>query len=278
LNQTNQDFEVIIVDDGSTDETKQMLLSLTDTRIQCIFLRENYGAPRARNVGIEMAKGKYIAFLDSDDSFLPDHLSNALKILDLRESVCSYSQVIIDRGNGINYLKPSRACKEDEEVSEYYLCSQGWVQTSTLVLPASLAKAVKYNEAFRSNNDADFTIRLVNAGGKLIMQDNPGAIYYDRHDYSRLSRLDDIEKRLIWLGRIRPIITERAYWGDMGWKIAKLYAQRGLYFKAFINYINALRRGCYKPKMAVIVFVQIIMPVKMYRRFADFMAQIGVKP
>lgn len=74
LDQTYQDFEVIIVDDGSRDNTEEIINSFTDTRIRYIRHQQNKGGSAARNTGIKLANGKYIAFQDSDDEWLPQKL------------------------------------------------------------------------------------------------------------------------------------------------------------------------------------------------------------
>ncbi len=81
LEQTYRDFEVIVVDDGSTDDTKQMVESLNSEKVQYIY-QENCGRSKARNNGIAQARGKYITFLDSDDIYLPQKLAVQVKTLD----------------------------------------------------------------------------------------------------------------------------------------------------------------------------------------------------
>ncbi|HJD55965.1 MAG TPA: glycosyltransferase [Rickettsia endosymbiont of Pyrocoelia pectoralis] len=73
LNQTYKDFEIIIVDDGSNDSTKEIIASLKDPRIN-YYYQENKGRSKARNKALELARGKYITFLDSDDLYLPNKL------------------------------------------------------------------------------------------------------------------------------------------------------------------------------------------------------------
>lgn len=72
--QTYTDYEIIVVDDGSTDGTEAVVTAIEDYRIRYIPLPENRGAAHARNVGIQEARYDYIAFLDSDDEWLPDKL------------------------------------------------------------------------------------------------------------------------------------------------------------------------------------------------------------
>ena len=82
LNQTYQDFEVIIVDDASTDNTEEVVKSFNDPRIRYIRHEKNKGAAAARNTGIKTARGKYIAFQDSDDEWLPEKLEKQMKVFE----------------------------------------------------------------------------------------------------------------------------------------------------------------------------------------------------
>lgn len=81
LKQTYPYFELIIVDDGSTDKTKQIIRSFKDKRIRYIY-QKNSGLPaKARNKGVTFAEGEYIAFLDSDDLWLPDKLKKQIDVI-----------------------------------------------------------------------------------------------------------------------------------------------------------------------------------------------------
>lgn len=73
LDQTFTDYEIIIINDGSTDNSEVLALEFNDKRIQ-VYNQENQGVSTARNLGVEKSKGKLIAFLDADDYWFPDHL------------------------------------------------------------------------------------------------------------------------------------------------------------------------------------------------------------
>ncbi len=82
LNQDSDNWELIVVDDCSTDDTKTLIKPfLVDNRISYFKTDKNSGVAKARNVGIIKAKGKYITFLDSDDEFKTNHLSSRFEIL-----------------------------------------------------------------------------------------------------------------------------------------------------------------------------------------------------
>lgn len=79
LAQTFTDFEIVIVNDGSTDNSLKIVSNFSDERIR-LFQQDNKGAASARNLGIEKATGKLIAFLDADDYWFPNHLEELIKL------------------------------------------------------------------------------------------------------------------------------------------------------------------------------------------------------
>lgn len=83
-NQTYSNWEMIIVDDGSIDNTEEIILSLIekDTRIQFYKLNQNSGPAVARNIGIEKAKGKYLTFIDADDIWFSGFIENSIKTIE----------------------------------------------------------------------------------------------------------------------------------------------------------------------------------------------------
>ncbi len=279
LDQSFQDFEIIVVDDGSHDNPKVVIDSINDSRILYIH-QDNKGAAAARNKGVHEAKGSYVAFLDSDDLWLPHHLSDALPVLQSAPNTCFYGQVIVERGNGVSFVKPPRGLWDGENISEYLLCDRGFFQTCSVVLPRDLAKLTLYDEKVTYGDDVDLAIKVSQAGGvfHFISGSSPSAIWFDLPNPDRLSA--HIDPKLIenWLARINGAITKRAELGCMGWSVARGYAEQRKWVKALTLYLKALFYGCYTSKMAIVVFLQIILPRDTYRKFSDYLAKIGVKP
>jgi glycosyltransferase involved in cell wall biosynthesis len=79
LSQTYQDFELVVVDDSSTDNTKEVVTSFNDERVRYIRHEQNRGEAAARNTGIKVARGEYIACQDSDDEWLPEKLAKQVQ-------------------------------------------------------------------------------------------------------------------------------------------------------------------------------------------------------
>lgn len=93
LSQTYVDLELIIVDDGSTDDTASIIrkLASTDKRIRLAFMAKNRGVARCRNRAIEMASGRYLAFLDSDDLWHSSKLEEHLKFMQRKGAAFSFT-------------------------------------------------------------------------------------------------------------------------------------------------------------------------------------------
>ena len=108
LNQTYQNFEILIVDDGSTDNTRQVVQNYTDQRIKYIY-QENRGLAASRNAGLRVTQGEYVAFLDADDIFLPHKLEVQLDWFEAHPScgmVFSGFYFMNDRGEPIKPFRP----------------------------------------------------------------------------------------------------------------------------------------------------------------------------
>lgn len=97
LNQKFKDFEIIVVDDGSTDNTKEIIREIIDPRLK-YFYKENGERGAARNFGINNSKGKYVTFLDSDDLLYPNHLEEAFSFIKKNNPIIFHQQYDMKEG------------------------------------------------------------------------------------------------------------------------------------------------------------------------------------
>lgn len=100
LNQTYKDLELIIIDDHSQDRSVEIVKNYVDSRIQLICLKKNGGAGLARNRGIEIASGRYIAFLDADDMWASDKLEKQLDFMGRNKISFCYSSFYLMNDQG----------------------------------------------------------------------------------------------------------------------------------------------------------------------------------
>ena len=186
LNQSYQDFEIVVVDDGSTDDIEKTMQSFDDLR-NSFNRQENRGGGAARNRGIDLSHGRFVAFLDSDDRFLPGHLEQMKHLLAGRSNILGYAPIIVDRGLRRSICKPLRNISPDEHMANYLLCDRGFIPTMTMAIDRDTAHKVRFPENLRSAEDTDFAIRLYLEGCTFVMAQEPGAIWQDRYDQGRSS-------------------------------------------------------------------------------------------
>jgi glycosyltransferase involved in cell wall biosynthesis len=164
LQQTYRDFELLVIDDGSTDGTAQEVARFVDPRAHCVALTKNCGAGAARNVGIRRARGPFIAFQDSDDEWLPDKLERHMDAF----ATCApevgvvYSDMerIFRDGTTQYHRSPTvvPGALIDPTTQFYQVCGLG-IQ-STVIRRECFAQVGLFNEAFPALEDLELFVRL----------------------------------------------------------------------------------------------------------------------
>ena len=160
LNQTFCDFEFIIVDDGSTDRTPEILRTFTDPRIRLLFNEKNEGNYPARNRGCRLARGKYIAVMDADDVALPERLEKQVRFME------EYPEVLAC-GTAYRLMGENRSIVEPTEWVEirYILMSTFCMSHPTILFRADTMRQVGfYRTDSRYAEDYDLALRLARLG------------------------------------------------------------------------------------------------------------------
>ena len=165
LNQTYTNWEVIIVDDASEDNTEKVVKAISDSRVHYIRHSQNKGGADARNTGIDNSQGDYVAFLDSDDIWEPTKLETQLDQIfranDPSKVVC-YTKIKAINQNSKSVFFPLREKKENESVAEYLFfgkVGEGVMFTSSLMMAKSLISKTKFRPNLKKHHDLDLVIR-----------------------------------------------------------------------------------------------------------------------
>ncbi|MDJ0847529.1 MAG: glycosyltransferase family A protein [Myxococcota bacterium] len=180
LGQSYQDFELLLVDDGSTDESVDVIRSFRDPRIRLVENGKNLGLPVTRNLGLELAQGEYIALLDSDDVSLRDRLAVQVDFLDRHPSyaeVGAWSQAMDESGRPLRRVKIQPTAPEEIRATLLFRCS---IKNRSVMGRTAMMRDLGYRLGFPRCQDYDLHVRLA-----------------ERHDIGNIPRV-------LVLGRMHP--------------------------------------------------------------------------
>jgi glycosyltransferase involved in cell wall biosynthesis len=174
LNQSYRNLELIVVDDGSTDETERLVHSIEDDRIRYVS-RDNGGPAAARNAGIEVAAGELIAFQDSDDEWLDGKLERQVEALfDSRDSailcVCSYLKSVEDEPPSVRRIGAHQLVQagdlRHQTLEMFYFTTPTW-----LVRRAALLRSGLFDTRLPCWEDWELAIRLSDLGEFVLVDE-----------------------------------------------------------------------------------------------------------
>ena len=219
LGQTHGDLEVVVVVDGPDEATEVALAAIPDARLRVIVLPERGKAPNARNVGAREAAGRWTAFLDDDDEWLPDKLAVQLA---LAATATAPSPVVatrlISRTPRSDTVMPRRLPAPGEPLSEYFTVRRGlfygdgFIQTSTIMAPTDLVRRVPFTVGLRRQQELDWTLRAIRHDDvELLYAAEPLVLWHQDEDRDRISLQNPWEEQLAWLRASRELFTPRAY-------------------------------------------------------------------
>ena len=173
--QNEPDFELIIIDDGSTDETRAWLATLDDPRIRVTLSEHSQGPSAARNIGIDMATAPVLAFLDSDDIYRADRISVPLAVFDREPDViCTLSSGRKEDKFGGTTVALLPDIKLESSAFEWaMICDLVGVESTSITVRTDYTRRVGgFCTRLRRTEDREFLIRLSRLGAARILPDS----------------------------------------------------------------------------------------------------------
>jgi glycosyltransferase involved in cell wall biosynthesis len=182
LTQTLQDFEILVIDDASCDETFRIASSFDDARIRVIRHDSNLGVAKARNTGIDQAEGEFIALLDSDDIAFPNRLATQVTVLDQDQTLMLIgSQTVLMDEKGRTLTGPMRSpIAVPPENVEVRMIFRNMFGTSTIMFRKHPLASLRYRN-YTVAEDYDFNVRAARIG-KVARLSQPLTKYRVRGD------------------------------------------------------------------------------------------------
>lgn len=227
LAQTYQNWEMLIVDDCSTDNTKEVVMKYNDPRIKYNCLKKNSGAAVARNTALRMAKGRWIAFLDSDDLWKPEKLERQLKFMIENNYNFSYHCYHeIDEGS----ISLGKVISGPKHISKIMMFSYCWPGCLTVMYDRNVVGDIQIPDIKKNNDYAIWLFACKKAKCHLLNENlaayrkRTGSISH--HDYSSLIKwhyklFRDVKKA-------RPAVSALYTLNNLVWGIYKklIYVHR----------------------------------------------------
>jgi glycosyltransferase involved in cell wall biosynthesis len=227
LNQTYSDFELIIVDDCSPDSTPQVVTNYSDPRITYVRHGENRGGSAARNTGIKMANGKYIAFIDSDDLWKSSKLDKQVSAIEALPDdwIAVYCETEYS-GEGLlsraielykDITGTGRGYEGDEELIEKLLMAEAHVAAGSSLLAKTehVRRIGGFDEEFVRHQDWEFLIRLLDHGKcayldkKLVVKDTSGRTSPDKRLAAKRMFIEKFSEQIDRCSMSRQDVVDR---------------------------------------------------------------------
>ena len=277
--QTWSDYEVIVVDDGSSDGTPGVVADYARRHPEIRLLTQsNSGPAAARNLGVREARGKYIAFLDSDDRFLPEKLEVFARHIEETGAGLLYGPVLSERGNGAIWLRPESGLGEGESIFDYLFLRRGVVLPSTVLVERDAALRFPFLESLWFGDNDQFAADMWRAGVCFHFVEQPLTRYADQEDPSRLSRLplfDHASPRhrafFDWVESQRSFMSKQAYLAYRARFLSRAIAKDSP-MRGAGEILVAWRQGALTGSACLRQFAQTFTP-DLYRMIADLVAR-----
>jgi len=258
LGQTYSNLELLVVDDGSTDQTEATVKNIKDPRLSYFKLDQGSGSPaKPRNVGLNKSKGEFITFLDHDDRWYPDRMAKVLKVFGEKpeiDLVC-HDEVVVCAGKT---LKRNKYGPFSEQMYLDMMLSGNRVSTSAATVRTETARKVGgFNEerSYFLVEDFDFWMKLAKSGSRFYYLHEVLGEYtihsenWTRNiDYNYRQNLQYIHKQIELYPETLDSYRDRIL-GHFEYSFARNYQQLGMRKEALAAYLRALRFHYVTPQL-----------------------------
>lgn len=268
LCQSYTNWELIVVDDGSTDNTQQVVAQFEDSRIKYIY-QENQERSAARNNGIRNATGKYICFIDSDDEYLPNHLKalyNSILNTGGKKAVY-YSELCINNENNKNKYILKKEASLLDNIFEHALIPRICVKKEILL-------EFPFNENLNISEDTELLVRILNKYPKIVSTNEHTVLYKIHEDnsvnykkYNAYAKRKEVLQQILQNSNSNVI---RKSWckkiiNQCNFGIIKYYYYQGKKTKAISTTIKSIiELPNYKTKEKIVIFTKLLLNKKVW--------------
>jgi len=268
LAQTYPEIEIVLVDDCSTDGLGDALAPfLRERRVRLVSHAKNKGVSAARNSGVEAAKGDLIAFLDSDDVWLPTKLERQMALIKAHDGdrfLCG-TLTEVRSGKDMIRIRPKRLKPREVRIGDYLfvhrvrqrlplvsyngatLMEGFFAQTSSYLLPKKLADATPFRSTLNQYEDMAFLIDLDGKDVDFLLVEEPLTVQQDDDRPGRLGARDDLDRGYHFLGEVGDALSPDAKLAFEATHLAHLHG-RARPGKVIGIVLRAFKRGLIAPK------------------------------
>jgi glycosyltransferase involved in cell wall biosynthesis len=282
LAQTFENIEVIVVIDGPDRETEEALAAMVDARLRLLSLPQRVGGSETRNLGVEMARGQWAAFLDDDDEWLANKIELQVQ---LAEGTDQPNFLISCRLLAItptaNYEWPRRFPVENEPLSEYLLTRDSFfrgersIQTSTFFGRRSLFAACPFRPDQIKHQDTDWLLRAARLPGfSVLFVDEVLAHHFIEEERVSTSSQSNWRYSFEWARQNKELFTPRSYTGFMVNHVAPEAADAKAYFAALLLTGEFLRFGEIRFRELCVFAAMFLFPRPFRRRLRDYLGKL----